>query len=102
MPTTPPTPLTQMKMCCHHTSKKGAFLLSMNGNDKDAKWIPGNMCIPFFINRTTAVVTMPEWLAVKSGFIPMGALAFGGINDKFQDKQAVNPEPVNTNGGTNE
>ena len=95
-----PTPQAQMKMCRHHTSKKGAILLSMNGDDKDAKWVPGSQCSLFFINRTTAIVTMPEWLAVKAGFIPKGALAFGGIDDKFQDKQPARQQPANS--GANE
>lgn len=77
-----------MKMCWHHTSRKGAKLLSMNGNEKDAQWVPGSQCSLHFINRTTAIVTMPEWLAVKVGFIPMGALAFdGGTSAKFTDDQ---------------
>ncbi len=83
-----PVPQAQMKMCWHHTSRKGAYLLSMNGNPDNAKWVSGSQCSLYFINRTTAIATMPEWLAVKVGFMEMGALAFdGGTSAKFTDKE---------------
>lgn len=81
-----PTPLAQMTVCWHYTSKRGALLLSHTGNDKDAKWVPGRQCSIHHINRTTLIVTMPEWLAVKVGLMPMGALPFGDSNDKFTDR----------------
>lgn len=79
-----PTPLAQMKVFHHYTSKKGAMLISMNGREDDAKWVTGRMCSYVNLNRKALIITMPEWLAVKSGLIPMGAL--GANNDKFRDK----------------
>lgn len=55
------------------------------------------MCSLHFLNRKAVIATMPEWLAVKVGFIQRGALAFGGINDKFKDKQ-----PAHSHSGGNE
>jgi hypothetical protein len=73
----------------------------MDGREENAKWISGSMCSLHFLNRKAVIATMPEWLAVKVGFIPTGALAFGGINDKFKDDKPFR-QPADTNSGTNE
>jgi hypothetical protein len=85
-------------MCWHHTSRKGAKLLSLNGNNQDAQWVSGSQCSLHFINRTTAIVTMPEWLAVKVGFMKPGALGFGVKDDKFRDTQPARQQPTADSG----
>ena len=83
-----PQPLAQLTVCWHHTSKKGALLVSLNGNENDAKWVPGWQCSIHHLNRKTLIITMPEWFAVKVGLIKMGALPFGDADDKFTDRKS--------------
>ena len=80
-----PTPQAQLTVCVHY-HRKNNYLISTTGYDKDAKWIPGSQCSVFYINRTTAIVTMPEWLAVKQKLIPMGVLE--SKDDTFRDTPA--------------
>lgn len=92
----PPTPQAQLTVYHHYTSKRGALLVSVNGNEDEAKWLSGSQCSVYHINRRTLVLTMPEWLAVKVGFMQKGALTFGGNHDKFQDRPEADSRTAST------
>lgn len=52
-----------------HAKTAKALLLSTDGDEARAKWIPRSQ-IEFEIKLRNGVdVTMPEWLAIKSGFV---------------------------------
>jgi hypothetical protein len=61
--------------------------ISTDGNEDNAKWVPGWQCSIHQVNRRVLIITMPEWFAVKIGLIAMGALPFGEKDDKFTDRK---------------
>lgn len=82
-----PTPLAQLKVIQHYRRPR-ALLLSSDGREEHAQWVPVSMLTVHHYNRNVLVITLPEWLAVKKGFIEKGRLTFGDTNvgSKFSDK----------------
>lgn len=58
--------LAQMRVTRHWTTAK-AVLVSTTGDKDDAKWVPKSQ-----IDLVGEYLTMPEWLAVKTGLMEKG------------------------------
>lgn len=86
----PPTPLAQLKVIRHYRRPR-ALLLSADGREEHAQWVPISMLTVHQEHRNVLVITLPEWLAVKKGFIEKGRLIFGGNNagKKFTDTKTT-------------
>lgn len=53
-----------------HARTKLAVLLSDDGEEKNAKWLPlGEIEIRPIRGKSYCQVTMPEWMATKEGFL---------------------------------
>lgn len=85
-----PTPLAQLKVIQHYRRPR-ALLLSADGREESAQWVPVSMLTVHHVSRNVLVITLPEWLAVKKGFIEKGRLTFGGNNagKKFTDAKTA-------------
>lgn len=61
-----PPKLAQLAVTVHYRTPK-AILVSTTGEREEAKWVPKSQA-----SLSGHLLTMPEWLAVKSGLIPKG------------------------------
>ncbi len=70
---------TQVQLTLYQHYKTGrARLLSVGIDKEKAQWVP---CSQLTVHATVngqVTITMPEWLAVKKGFVPRARVTFGG------------------------
>ena len=52
-----------------HMLTERAILVSDDGDEKKAKWLPISQCEVLKRPNGIAIVTMPEWLALDKGLI---------------------------------
>lgn len=60
--------LVDLNLQLHHETER-AILVSDDGDEKSAAWIPLSQCEVLKKPRGIVVVTMPEWLALDKGLI---------------------------------
>jgi hypothetical protein len=60
--------LVELTLRLHHITDR-AILVSEDGNENKAKWIPLSQCEVETKPKGIVIVTMPEWLATDKGFV---------------------------------
>ena len=52
-----------------HTQTRKAILVSEDGDEDNAAWIPLSQCEIVRLSEEVVEITMPEWLAIDKGLV---------------------------------